>query len=93
MPKIITLPPSSSGRQGFKPSDREIKDWIDVLGKAKENDDWVVSDQDFNNRQAASRYGKLYEDAITEQTKKEVKRRSYETDAEGVFRFALKYAA
>jgi hypothetical protein len=94
MPSLVTLPPASNGRQSFKPTEAEIKDWLDMLGKVKGGDDWIVSDQSFNNRQAASRYGKLYEDAIKEaDPKADVSRRAYETDEEGVFRFALRLAA
>lgn len=93
MPSLVTLPPAASGRQSFRPADEEINEWIKLLGTVKAGDDWIVCDQQFNNRQAASRYGKLYEEIISEKTKKDVQRRAYETDEEGVFRFALRLAA
>jgi hypothetical protein len=93
MPSLITLPPPASGRQSFSPSEAEIDEWVSLFKKVKAGDDWIVSDQTFNNRQAASRMGKVYETKISEKTGQEVTRRAYETDEEGVYRFALRLAA
>lgn len=95
MPKLVTLPPQASGKQAFKPTADEIAEWVKLLGSVKKGDDWIVSDQEGNNRQAASRYGKLYETAILEAMPDgtTIQRRTYETENEGAFRFALRIAA
>lgn len=93
MPSLVTLPPATSGRQSFQPAEAEIEEWIKLLKTVKAGDDWIVSDQTFNNRQAASRYGKMYEARIAEKTGAEVQRRAYETDVEDQYRFALRLAA